>query len=106
MSDELSLRVEEYDNIVRIYVSGEIDIYNTEQLKSKLYEAVDENKSDIHIDCEGLKYIDSTGLGIFVGALKRSREKGRKVYIENARDNIKKLFDITGLDKLFVMDKE
>lgn len=103
MSSELVFREEFSQNAAKVIVSGEIDIYTAQLFKEKLYHTVDKNDTDIVIDCRNLNYIDSTGLGIFVGALKKTRQKGRSIFIENVRDNIRKLFVITGLDKLFTL---
>lgn len=103
MSSELIVREERLEDSVRVFISGEADIYNSQKLKDRLYDIVDSNRLDLRIDCSNLNYIDSTGLGIFVGALKKSKEYSRNIYIENLKDNIKKLFLITGLDKLFII---
>ncbi len=103
MSSELVFREEFSENTSKVIVSGEIDIYTAQLFKEKLYHTVDKSDTDLVIDCGNLNYIDSTGLGIFVGALKRTRQKGRDIFIENVRDNIRKLFVITGLDKLFIL---
>ncbi|NLK86186.1 MAG: STAS domain-containing protein [Clostridiaceae bacterium] len=104
MSSELVIRVENTERGPLVYVSGEIDIYTAQQFKDDLYQVVDGSESDVTIDCIGLNYIDSTGLGIFVGALKKTKLNGRNIYIINMKDNIKKLFVITGLDKLFIIN--
>lgn len=104
MPSELILKEEYLSSGARVYVSGEIDIYTAQQFKEKLYNVVDSSRGDIAVDCGKLNYIDSTGLGIFVGALKKTKLAGRNIHIENIKDNIKKLFVITGLDKLFVID--
>ena len=86
----------------QIILSGEIDIYTSQTFKNELNEVISStNKGDIYIDCKELSYIDSTGLGILVGALKEIRKDNNDIYICNLKDNIKKLFIITGLDKLF-----
>lgn len=103
MSSELNLREEYSEQAAKIVVSGEIDIYTAQQFKEKLYHTVDSSEKDLIIDCSELKYIDSTGLGIFVGALKKTKLTGRNITLENIRDNIRKLFNITGLDKLFII---
>ncbi len=103
MSSELVFREEFSENSAKVIVSGEIDIYTAQLFKEKLYHTADKSDTDLVIDCGNLNYIDSTGLGIFVGALKRTRQKGRNIFIENVRDNIRKLFVITGLDKLFIL---
>jgi len=104
MSSELSFREERLADAVKIYLSGEVDIYTSQNLKDKLYNIIDSTQMDLKIDCKELDYIDSTGLGIFVGTLKKSKQYGKNIYIVNLKDNIKKLFTITGLDKLFVIE--
>lgn len=104
MSSELILKEEYLDDVARVSVSGEVDIYTAQQFKEKLYSIVDNSGKDLVIDCSGLNYIDSTGLGIFVGALKKTKLAGKNIHLENIKDNIRKLFVITGLDKLFIID--
>lgn len=103
MSSELSIREEYLDDSVRVFIEGEIDIYTAQKFKEKLYEVIDKSGKDVRIDCGCLNYIDSTGLGIFVGALKKTKLGGREIYLEKMKDNIRKLFVITGLDKLFII---
>ncbi len=89
------------DNKTQIVLSGEIDIYTSQTFKTELNEIVNQTKGDIYLDCRDLSYIDSTGLGILVGALKEIRKENNDIYISNLKENIKKLFVITGLDRLF-----
>jgi anti-sigma B factor antagonist len=104
MSSELVIKVEKTENGPLVHISGEIDIYTAQEFKERLYQIVDDSQNDVAIDCSSLNYIDSTGLGIFVGALKKSKLNGRNISIINLKDNIKKLFVITGLDKLFIIN--
>jgi len=104
MSGELKMVEEILNDSVKIVLNGEIDIYTSNDLKEKLYSLVDTYKKDLVIDCKELNYIDSTGLGIFVGALKKAKQYEKKIIIINLKDNIKKLFTITGLDKVFQID--
>jgi anti-anti-sigma factor len=104
MSSELFIKEELSEDYVRVYLSGEIDIYTAQTLKEKLYSIVETNHTDLRIECKELNYIDSTGLGIFVGALKKTKLNGKNIYLENLKENIRKLFVITGLDKLFIIE--
>lgn len=104
MSSELVMKEEYMAEKAKVIISGEVDIYTAQQFKEKLYSIVDNSSKDLIIDCSDLNYIDSTGLGIFVGALKKTKLAGRSIHLENIRDNIKKLFIITGLDKLFIIN--
>jgi len=90
---------------LEIVLSGEVDIASAPEFKTKLYDIIGDGKKDIVLLCDGLKYIDSTGLGILVGALKKVKLHQRNVYIYQLRDNIKKLFRITGLDMVFILEE-
>lgn len=103
MSSELIIREEYQADFARVFIAGEIDIYTAGLFKEKLYNVVDSSRKDLKIDCSDLNYIDSTGLGIFIGALKKTKLNNKEIYLENLKDNIKKLFVITGLDKLFII---
>lgn len=103
MSSELNIIENLTSDPINITLSGEIDIYTAPELKEKIYKIADSHKSDLQIDCADLEYIDSTGLGIFVGALKKVKSYDKQIYIVNLKENIKKLFVLTGLEKLFVI---
>ncbi|HHV60552.1 MAG TPA: STAS domain-containing protein [Clostridiaceae bacterium] len=104
MSEELKILENRENGSVKISITGEVDIYSSQLLKERLYNIVETEKQDIKIDCEGMNYIDSTGLGVLVGALKKAKESGNLIYITNLKENIKKLFLITGLDKVFIIE--
>jgi len=56
------------------------------------------------LNLENLDYIDSTGLGVMIGILKRLKIENKEVYIEKPKNNVRKIFNITGLDKVFKME--
>ncbi len=82
-------------------VSGEVDVYTSSVLKEHLLAAIDDGCTDLVVDLERVGFIDSSGLGVLVGALRRVREKGGSVRLVCTRDNILKTLQITGLDKVF-----
>lgn len=89
---------------IRVVLSGEIDIYTSQSFKNEMNEVVNSCTGDVYMDCKELSYIDSTGLGILVGALKQIQKENNNIYLCNLKENIKKLFTITGLDKLFKIE--
>ncbi len=98
------LSVESNDNVKGVIaIKGEIDIYSAPGFKESLYDAIGEGQQDIILDCTDLSYIDSMGLGILVGALKRIKEQNHNIVIKNPKSTVRKLFKITGLDKVFVI---
>ena len=88
-----------------VELNGEIDIYNSADLKHKLTELLEENVANLHIDCKGLEYIDSTGLGALVGVLKHVKGQKKEMHLSNVKANIAKLFRITNLDKVFIIEE-
>ena len=96
---------EELDNEVVVTLSGEIDISTVVELREKLYSVVDKSDKNLRLECSNLNYIDSTGLGVLVGVLKKVKNKGKDIYITNLQHNIKKLFLITGLNKVFMIEE-
>lgn len=101
---EISTKNSDGQNAI-ILVKGEIDIYSAPDFKKSLYQLITDVQQNIILDCSGLSYIDSMGLGILVGALKRVREKDHNIIIRNPRSTVRKLFRITGLDKAFIIEE-
>ncbi len=96
----------EQDKSWNISLSGEIDIYNAPELKSKLLDLLEQKKGDIQVDCKDLKYIDSTGLGVLISALRHVKDYGGNITIRNLKPYIQKIFRITGLDKVFIIEAQ
>jgi len=105
MALNIMIKFDEINNHWSVEPEGEIDIYTSPELKEKLSKALDDKMADIVINGEKLDYIDSTGLGTLIGILKIIKENKNKIYIRNIKPNIRKLFDITELDKVFVIEE-
>lgn len=82
---------------------GELDIYTSPNFKEILNDLIETKSADIIIDGEKLEYIDSTGLGVLISVLKKLKEKEYNITIINIKPNINKLFNITGLNKVFII---
>ena len=79
---------------------GEVDISNAHYFKKQLEVALKEKKQNITIDLSELTYIDSTGLGVIIGVYGTIKKDGLSIKVLNPRDNVKKLLNISGLDKI------
>jgi len=55
------------------------------------------------VDLLGVTFLDSTALGVLVGALKRCREAGGDLRLVIAEPRILKVFEITGLTEVFTI---
>lgn len=101
MSLEINKRFDEEKSIWDIQLVGDVDIQSSTSLKEEINGMLNQVETDLMIDCASLSYIDSTGLGVLIGVLKRVRSVEKDITIVNAQTNIKKLLGITGLDKIF-----
>ncbi|HWQ78886.1 MAG TPA: STAS domain-containing protein [Anaerovoracaceae bacterium] len=79
---------------------GEVDISTAPELREYLDGAYKEKKADILLDLDDLTYIDSTGLGVIIGAFGRMQKNDNRITLINPKDNIKKLLSVTSLDRI------
>ena len=89
------------EGVVEVSVSGEVDLYTAPALKAALQEAIDGGGRRILVDLTKATFIDSTTLGVLIGAVKRLRPLGGEVAIACQDPNIRKIFAITLLDRIF-----
>jgi len=82
---------------------GEIDVYTAPRLRQAIIDLVEGGATRIVVDMEKVDFLDSTGLGVLVGGLKRVRVKDGSLSIVTTQDKILKIFDITGLNRVFAI---
>ena len=87
-----------------VSITGEVDIFNSAEMKKSLTDLINQKNTDMVLDCKYLDYIDSTALGALVGVLKNVKSYGGSIYLRNVKPSLSKLFKITNLDKVFLMD--
>ncbi|NUS73428.1 MAG: STAS domain-containing protein [Corynebacteriales bacterium] len=98
---ELSLNTRQVGVYSVLEVGGEIDVYTAPALRDQLVELADSGASKIVVDLEGVEFLDSTGLGVLVGALKRAQASGGILRLVSSQERILKIFRITGLEQVF-----
>jgi anti-sigma B factor antagonist len=84
-----------------LVVKGEVDVYSAPRLREMLVEMVTEGRRQIVADLEGVDFLDSTGLGVLVGGLKRLRSNDGDLRLVCTQPRILKIFEITGLTTVF-----
>ena len=84
-----------------IALAGEVDLYTAPELKQQLLEVIGQGAKEVVVDLSDTTFIDSTTLGVLVGGVKRLRPNGGQVTLVCSDRNITKIFEITGLDKVF-----
>lgn len=86
-----------------VEVSGEIDVYTAPRLRETLVSLVDAGSYRLIIDMERVEFLDSTGLGVLVGGLKRVRAHDGGIDLVCTQGRILRIFRITGLNKVFAV---
>ena len=100
---DLSLETRDVDGRTIVAVGGEIDVYTAPKLRDKITELVAAGTYQIVVDMEAVEFLDSTGLGVLVGGLKKVRAHDGSLSLICNQDRLLKIFRITGLAKVFVI---
>jgi anti-sigma B factor antagonist len=79
-----------------VIVRGEIDLATAPQLRDLLNELVDGGSTRILLDCRGLDFLDSSGIGVLVAVRKRLGEDGA-LTLESPQAHVRKVLDLTGV---------
>jgi anti-sigma B factor antagonist len=86
-----------------ISLSGEVDLYTAPEFKQQLLEVISQGAETVIVDFTNTTFIDSTTLGVLVGGVKRLRPNGGQLSLVCSDRNITKIFEITGLDRVFTI---
>lgn len=86
-----------------IAVAGEIDLYTAPDLKQLLTQVIEDGATGVVMDLSETTFLDSTGLGVLIGGLKRLRSRDGALAVVNVDDSISRTFEITGLDQIFTI---
>jgi anti-sigma B factor antagonist len=84
-----------------IELGGEVDLYTAPEFKERMVQVIEDGKKQVVVDLSSATFIDSTTLGVLVGGVKRLRPSGGTLSLVCSDQNIVKIFEITGLDRVF-----
>jgi anti-sigma B factor antagonist len=99
---QISITTERLDDETTVIrVAGESDLYTAPQLRGELIGAISAGALVIVVDLSRTTFIDSATLGVLLGGLKRLRPKGGEIVLVLNDPNIRKIFEITTLDRVF-----
>ena len=100
---DLSVTSREQGGRTVVEVSGEIDVYTAPVLRERLNDLVGEGHHHLVVDMEKVDFLDSTGLGVLVGGLKKVRAHDGSMRLICNQERLLKIFRITGLAKVFTI---
>jgi anti-sigma B factor antagonist len=87
-----------------VAVSGELDLYTAPQLREELLLALSAPLSGLVVDLDDLVFLDSTGLGLLIGAMRRAEAGGTSLRIVCTQPDILRILHVSGLDQVLPVD--
>ena len=98
---DLEISAAKRGDVMVIALKGEVDVYSAGQLREEIIRQVDAGEYTLVVDLSEVAFLDSTGLGVLVGGLKRVRVHDGQLGIVCRQEKILRVFRLTGVDKIF-----
>jgi anti-sigma B factor antagonist len=104
MAIEFAITDRQVDNDTHVVaVTGEIDLFTAPEFKQRVSAPIDAGRSHIVVDLSATTFIDSSSLGVLIGAHRRLKLRGGSLVVVCDNEAIVKTFRITGLDGVFTL---
>ncbi|MCI1666318.1 MAG: STAS domain-containing protein [Atopobiaceae bacterium] len=94
---DLSIDTKEKGTTTCLVVTGEVDVSNAAELRTALDAALESGAKSIEVDMASVGYIDSTGIGVLVGAAHRAAEQGGELVIAKPQPNVSRVLGLLGV---------
>ncbi len=97
----MNIDVKQQGDIQVMHCDGSLDADSVTAFKKVAYDLVGAGSTRFVIDCHNLTFIDSMGLGVLISLLRRVRQRNGDVKVAGLTDEVKTIFEITRLHRLF-----
>jgi anti-sigma B factor antagonist len=101
VTEDVTITEERLNGAVTVTVRGEIDVASAPELRTRLHELCTSSVPAVTVDLRAVTFMDSSALGVLVGALRRSRENDTAFRLVIDSPRLLKIFEITGLESVF-----
>lgn len=102
MMNDVTVKFEQAQSKLICKIDGDFDAYHSAEIKKTIKEQLEKSKdAKIVLDMSNVPYIDSAGLGTMVSLLKDARNLEKELILASLRQNVKRIFEMTRLDKVF-----
>jgi stage II sporulation protein AA (anti-sigma F factor antagonist) len=97
----LSLRIEKKEEVLCLFLQGELDHHSAEKVRAAVDEALASMKiRHLVLDLSGLEFMDSSGLGVILGRYKLIQQRNGKMFVCSIAPSIYRLFQMSGIFKI------
>lgn len=97
----MNINVEQQGDISIIHCGGSLDADSVVSFKKVAYDLVEKGSVRLVIDCADITFVDSMGLGVLISLLRRARSRHGDVKVASLTDDVRTVFEITRLHRLF-----
>jgi anti-sigma B factor antagonist len=95
------ISVREENNVAVVNLKGRLDLTSGNELKEKLKALLDKERTSIHLNLSEVEFINSSGLGALVSAMKEVRMRRGRLTLSDLAGYVQEIFDITQLTHIF-----
>jgi anti-sigma B factor antagonist len=103
---KINIEKHQNDKDISVNVTGEIDAYTAPKLREELLPLAEGENKVITVNLKDVSYMDSTGLGVFVGLFKQLNKNQGELKLVALSDRLKRLFELTGLSKIMNISED
>lgn len=96
---DLSITSAEKMGKTLVTVVGEVDVSNAGELREAVDSALEAAPAEVSVDLAEVSYIDSTGIGVLVGAATRAQEAGVAFSVAHPQTNVKRVLGLLGVER-------
>ncbi|MEK7790898.1 MAG: STAS domain-containing protein [Deltaproteobacteria bacterium] len=97
----MNIEEKKLGNVILLKLSGRIDAFTSERLEEEIASIINAGKLHFIINFGSVNYISSAGLRVFLGTHKRLNENKGEMKFTEVSDEILKVFQLVGFDKIF-----
>ena len=91
----------EEKNLIIEFLTSELDHHITNEVRDEIDIILDSKSiKNIIFDFKNIRFMDSSGIGVIIGRYKKSSSEGGKVSVVNVNDRVKKIFNLSGMNKI------
>jgi anti-sigma B factor antagonist len=98
---ELNVDSRELEGVVLLYPKGFVNAHTVRLFESEIQKALDQKRYQIVVNCAGLTYIASAGLGALMGVIEEVRHNGGDIRLADLNETVRNIFEILGFNHLY-----
>ena len=98
---DLSVETRDHGPWAIVDVQGEVDMFTAPKLRERLVQVIDQGHHQVVVNLEGVTFMDSTGLGVLIGGLRRVKEREGEMALVCTNRPVLRVLTITGLHNVF-----